>query len=164
MEGGMNLNLFLFILAGLLVALFAVLIWTIRNTARRIEDLKRGQAEEQAADDRALNLMQNQIGQLTTQINQQLQNMSGQFQKTTGSIGSTLGDVKQDLGRMEAATKQVLDKARDIASLQDLLRAPKFRGGMGELFLGDLLAQILPPAHYSLQYRFKSGEAVEIRH
>ncbi len=157
----MNLNLFLFILAGLLVALFAVLIWTIRNTARRIEDLKRGQAEEQAADDRALNLMQNQIGQLTTQINQQLQNMSGQFQKTTGSIGSTLGDVKQDLGRMEAATKQVLDKARDIASLQDLLRAPKFRGGMGELFLGDLLAQILPPAHYSLQYRFKSGEAVD---
>ncbi|MGB2908729.1 MAG: DNA recombination protein RmuC [Candidatus Aminicenantaceae bacterium] len=161
MEGGINLNLFLLILAALLVALFAVLVWTIRNTARTIEDLKRGQAEDQASDDKVLNLMQNQIGQLTTQINQQLHNMSSQFQKTTGDIGGTLGDVKKDLGKMEAATRQVLEKAQDIANLENLLRAPKFRGGLGELFLGDLLAQILPPAHYSLQYRFKSGEIVD---
>ncbi len=157
----MNLNLFLFILAGLLVALFAVLVWAIRNTAHKIEDLKRGQAEEKASDDRALTLMQNQIGQLTNQINQQLHNMSSQFQKTTGDIGGTLGDVKKDLGKMETATKQVLEKAQDIANLENLLRAPKFRGGLGELFLGDLLSQILPPAHYTLQHRFKSGEVVD---
>jgi DNA recombination protein RmuC len=161
MESGMNLNLFLLILTGLLVALFAVLVWTMRSTARRIEDLRRGQSEDKAADDKALNLMQNQIGQLTQQINQQLHNMSSQFQKTTGDIGGTLGDVKKDLGKMEKATEQVLETAKDIANLENLLRAPKFRGGMGELFLGDLLAQILPPAHYNLQHRFKSGEAVD---
>ncbi len=157
----MNLNLFLFLLAGLLVALFAVLVWTIRNTARKIEDLKQTQAQGKTADNQALNLMQNQMGQLTHQINQQLHNMSSQFQKTTGDIGGALGDVKKDLGKMEAATQQVLDKARSIADLENLLRAPKFRGGLGELFLGDLLAQILPPAHYSLQHKFKSGEMVD---
>ena len=161
MDLGLNLNLFLFILAGLLVALFAVLVWTIRNTARKIEDLKQTQAEGTTADQQALNLMQNQMGQLTQQINQQLHNMSSQFQRTTGDIGGALGDVKKDLGKMEAATQQVLEKARSIADLENLLRAPKFRGGLGELFLGDLLAQILPPAHYSLQYKFKSGEMVD---
>lgn len=157
----MDLNLFLFLLAGLLLVLFAVLIWAIRSTARRIEDLRQVQADEKSSDQNALNLMQNQIGQLTQQINQQLHNMSSQFQRTTGSIGDTLGNVKKDLGRMEMVTQQVLDKAKNISNLEHLLRAPKFRGGLGELFLGDLLGQILPPAHYSLQHRFKSGEAVD---
>jgi DNA recombination protein RmuC len=105
--------------------------------------------------------MQQQIGQLTQNINFQLQNLSGQFQKTTGDIGGTLGEVKKDLGKMEVVTREVLDKARNISNLENLLRAPKFRGGLGELFLGDLLSQILPPAHYKLQYKFKSGEIVD---
>ena len=93
--------------------------------------------------------MQQQIGQLTQSINQQLQNMSSQFQKTTGDIGGTLGDVKKDLGKMEVVTREVLDKAKNISSLENLLRAPKFRGGFGELFLGDLLAQMLPSVYRS---------------
>ena len=105
--------------------------------------------------------MQQQIGQLTQNINQQLHNMSGQFTKTTGDIGTTLGDVKKDLGKMETVTQEVLDKAKNISNLENLLRAPKFRGGLGELFLGDLLAQILPPGHFELQYKFKSGEKVD---
>jgi DNA recombination protein RmuC len=156
----MSLNLFLVILAGLVLLSLLFLIYflknTLKNTSSQIEELKKSQTEN-----KSLELMQQQIGHLTKSVNQQLHNMSGQFRETTGHIGSTLGDVKKDLGKMETATKEVLDKAKSISNLENLLRAPKFRGGLGELFLGDLLAQILPPAHYSMQYKFKSGEIVD---
>lgn len=152
----MDLNLFLIIFAAVLILLFVLLLWSLKNTSTKIDEIKRSQTENQA-----LTLMQQQIGQLTQNVNQSLQNMSSQFQKTSGDIGSTLGDVKKDLGKMEAVTREVLEKAKNISNLENLLRAPKFRGGFGELFLGDLLAEILPPAHYNLQYQFKSGETVD---
>jgi DNA recombination protein RmuC len=152
----MNVNLFIILFSAALIILFIFLIWFLKRTTSKIDEIKTARSENQA-----LNLMQQQIGQLTQNINQQLQNMNSQFQKTTGNIGTTLGDVKKDLGKMEEVTREVLDKAKSISSLESLLRAPKFRGGFGELFLGDLLAQILPPAHYQLQYKFKSGEMVD---
>jgi len=83
------------------------------------------------------------------------------LQTTTGRIDDRLADVKKDLGEVAQATRQVYDLARDISQLEEMLKAPKFRGGLGELFLGDLLTQILPPSGFSLQHRFKSGEAVD---
>ena len=152
----MNVNLILILIFAALFILFIILFWSLKRTSSRFEELKKSQQENQA-----LSLLQQQIGQLTQTINQQMQSMSSQYQKTTGDIGQTLGDVKKDLGKMEEVTREVLEKAKDISSLESLLRAPKFRGGIGELFLGDLLAQILSPSHYDLQYKFKSGEKVD---
>jgi len=156
----MDMNILLLIIIGAaavgLLIFLSSLLRSLKTTSGHIEDLKRSQAENPA-----LSLMQQQIGQLTQQVNQQLQSMSSQFQKTTGDIGQTLGNVQGHLGKVEVTTREVLDKARSIAGLEDLLRAPKFRGGIGEFFLGDLLGQILPQACFSLQHRFKSGEKVD---
>ncbi|MBM3285463.1 MAG: DNA recombination protein RmuC [Candidatus Aminicenantes bacterium] len=154
---------FFFIMAMIaLIFLFVFLFFlarSLKKTSAQLEEVRRAQAEGQAAA--ALALMQQQIGQLTQQMNQQLQSMSLQFQKTTGDIGQSLGHVQSHLGKVEVVTREVLEKAKTISGLDDLLRAPKFRGGMGEFFLADLLAQILPPSYYVLQHRFKSGEKVD---
>ena len=70
------------------------------------------------------------------------------------NIFETLGDVKR-------ATTTVADQAREFTSLQDLLRAPKARGGIGEAMLEELLRQVLPPQSYATQHRFKSGMIVD---
>lgn len=70
------------------------------------------------------------------------------------SIFDTLGDVRR-------ATTTVAEQAGQFSSLQDLLKPPKARGGLGEAMLEELLRQILPPSSYTIQHRFRSGTIVD---
>jgi DNA recombination protein RmuC len=77
------------------------------------------------------------------------------------STGKVVREVQRSLGEVDASVKGVSQITRDIRALQDILKAPKLRGGLGEFFLGDLLAQVFPPSQYTLQYGFASGERVD---
>jgi DNA recombination protein RmuC len=104
---------------------------------------------------------QNILQKVNTDFTQTLQNVDKNVNSRLDNAAKAIKDVYGRLGEVQASTKQVNDVAKDIASLQEILRAPKIRGGMGELFLSDLLKQVLPPSRYELQYRFKSREAVD---
>jgi len=96
---------------------------------------------------------------------QRLKEQSDILSKTVGErIADTtkvFGDVKERLGELTQRTEQIQELGKGILSLQEILRAPKLRGGFGELLLERLLADTLPRDSYSLQYRFRSGETVD---
>jgi DNA recombination protein RmuC len=50
---------------------------------------------------------------------------------------------------------------RSVAEVQELLRIPRLRGTIGELWLEELLRQVLPSGLYQLQHSFRSGERVD---
>ncbi len=130
-------------------------------------------------DPQALALLQQQVdslrgqmgeslSQLTSQVNHQLASITQQLQATTGQIGERLdsaskavSDVRQNLGELSKATERVFEIGKDISALQDILRPPKLRGGLGELFLENILNQILQPEYYTMQYGFRSGSKVD---
>jgi DNA recombination protein RmuC len=109
-----------------------------------------------------------QLSQLTTQLNDRLRESLDVVQRSQASVGERLdntarvvGDVQRGLGELREATAKVFDVGRSVSQLHDILRAPKLRGGLGEFFLADLLTQVLPAEHVTLQHGFKSGERVD---
>jgi len=105
---------------------------------------------------------------ISSQVNERLMQMNLSLQEANKVIGQNLGttanifgDIQGKLGELKKTNEQVYEISKDISSLQELLRAPKFRGQMGETFLENLLSQVLPRDHYEVQYRFKTGDAVD---
>ena len=77
------------------------------------------------------------------------------------SSRSSYAQISHTLGGLAMAAQQMVEVGNKVSSLEDLLRPPKLRGGMGETLLAELLAQILPQKAYELQHRFASGERVD---
>ena len=132
---------------------------------KETESLRRDLQESMNSN---MSLVNQQLSNVTSQVNEQLKNVTSQVQTSTGQINDRMdnaakvvGEVSKSLGALGEATKQVFDVGKDIASLQEILKAPKLRGELGEFFLGDLLSQILPKENYQLQYTFKSGARVD---
>jgi len=172
----------------LLALTVLILLWLVLQSQKKTSDPSisllqqevqslRGQLSDamiksqDAVNHQLVHIMQqvnSQLGQVTSQVNTRLGQVTDQLPKSTGDLNTRLdnaakvvSDVSKGLGGLSEATKKVFEVGKDIASLQEILRSPKLRGGLGELFLGELLAQILPPAHFTLQHRFKSGEVVD---
>ena len=111
--------------------------------------------------------MMEQMNEVRRQVDLRLRENAEILQKSNKNIGERLDSaarvvntVTDKLGRLEEANKRIYDVGKDIASLQEILRAPKLRGNLGEQFLGDLLSNI-PKEMYRLQYTFKNGKTVD---
>jgi DNA recombination protein RmuC len=102
-----------------------------------------------------------QVNERLNQMNQSIQEANKIIGQNLGSATTVFGSVEEQLGKLEETNKQIIAISKDISSLQELLRAPKFRGAMGETMLENLLSQVLPKEHYDMQYRFKSSDAVD---
>ncbi len=132
-----------------------------------------------APADPALPLMQQQIENLRTQVAQslsqnatllqsQLESVSKGIQNSSVDVNQRLdnaaklfGELRGQLGQLSQANTQIQSMMKDVSSLQDILRPPKLRGGMGEVLLENLLREILPPEHYAMQHHFRSGTIVD---
>jgi DNA recombination protein RmuC len=81
-------------------------------------------------------------------------------EKVAGSL-AVFGDVRERLGELTKRTKDIEEVGKSISSIQEALRAPKFRGEFGELGLEVLLSNCLPRGSYALQHHFRNGEIVD---
>jgi DNA recombination protein RmuC len=140
----------LYVLVGVTLAgVVAVLLFLIRQNAR---------ADEPSQG--AL-MLQQQLSSLQQRLDAFGQSVTQNLQQSTASMNTRLDKAAGVIGDLREKVGQIHEVGRAAQELVHIMRAPKLRGGMGELFLGDLLAQILPREHYEMPHRFKSGDAVD---
>ncbi len=167
-------------LVGALFVAFVLLAWML---LRQIESARRQAREGQDAvrkevGDLALGV-KDEIGGLQQRVATELKSVSGEVtrqlqegmkliqgaQTTMGqrldSAAKVVGEVQGSLGKLGEATQRVVEVGKEIQGLEQILKSPKVRGGLGETLLAELLAQMLPREHYALQHPFKSGEKVD---
>ncbi len=108
-----------------------------------------------------------QLAALSSQVQQRLDVLDRSMRDTTGQVNTRLDnaavvirDVTAKMSELSKSSQQIYEVGKDISTLQQILKAPKLRGIMGELFLGNLLDQVVPE-NYELQHRFCSGETVD---
>jgi DNA recombination protein RmuC len=138
-------------LAGLLAVLGRALL---RELGSLRVDAGTQLAERNAEVDRHLQgiveTMDRRLAELDTKVDRRLE-----------SASQTTSRIHERLGKVDEATTQMLERAKDLARLEQALRPPKARGGFGELLLENLLRDRLPPSAYEMQYTFDSGERVD---
>tara|TARA_X000001036_G_C20571840_1_gene762984 strand:+ start:88 stop:1197 length:1110 start_codon:yes stop_codon:yes gene_type:complete len=85
------------------------------------------------------------------------ENMQKQFE----SSNKVITEVTRELEKIKGTNEQVLGFANQMKTLEKILSNQKQRGILGEIQLENLLANVLPPELFQMQYHFKNGETVD---
>lgn len=168
----MSIEIILFLVSILIALICFFILW--KKFESEIKKLSEAQKNDPASQILAQwmtetkGTLDSRLQEVRGNIDDMRKTLAEQLQSTNKTIGDRLdnaakvfGDVQRRLGEVQKSTEQVYETAKDLRKLEEILHAPKLRGGIGEFLLGDFLSQILPPKSYTLQYSFKSGVQVD---
>jgi DNA recombination protein RmuC len=142
----------------LVAALTAAAAWAARVLRAELGSLRTESAThlaERTAD------VDRRLATVAEAVDRRLSDLDVKVDRRLETANRTTTAIHERLGKVDSAAAQMLDRAKDLARLEQALRPPKARGGFGELLLENLLRDTLPASAYTMQYTFDSGDRVD---
>jgi len=170
-------------IVAVVVALAAV-IWAMRvASARSQPDVQSVRADLtsafgaqlqslQAGVQASLNSVMTDVGNRLDAINRQvaerlnenataLRSGTKEVNDRIAGVQSTFAGLQRQVGEMTEQARQLGELSRTVSDLQNVLSAPKLRGGFGEVQLETLLEMVFAREQFAMQYRFPSGDQAD---
>ena len=116
---------------------------------------------QKKSGDQSLILLQNQINEISRTLDNKLGESTRFIQRQFGESTKIIKEITRELTKVGEGQKQVVDIAKQLDNLQDILKNPKQRGMLGEYFLKNLLENVFSPGQFQMQYEFKDGSVVD---
>ena len=101
------------------------------------------------------------LNKINCTLNQKLSEVRSDVAQHLNTSQTTLSGISENLTELKNTSEKIQETGKDIQSLQDILKPPKLRGEIGQIFLENILSQVLPQNHFQTQYRFQNGNIVD---
>ena len=145
------------------VALLGALLWLLFRRSREPDAARRIEALfcEVAAARQASESVDRRFDEMRRAVEERVGGVEQTVALGQSKVSDHLGEMREKIGRVFEASQRIEKLATEITRLEDLLKPPKLRGTLGETFLEQALAQVLPPRSWTMQYRFPDGVVVD---
>lgn len=139
-----------------------IFVELLNNLRTEVHDTSNKTRQEiQDINDKNRLEVQKQLERVNQQLTEGMMASSKTLQNQFKQSSDIIKEVTSKLTKLDETNKQVVSFAEQMKSLENILTNPKQRGILGEYFLETLLANVLPPNQYKMQYPFKGGEIVD---
>lgn len=132
---------------------------------RQLESLKTLQESLQSTLTQARDELNRRVDALTQNTDQRLKEISGQVEKrlTQGFEKTTeaFTNVIKRLALIDEAQKRITELSSNVIGLQEILADKRSRGAFGEVQLANLVRNVMPEDHVSLQHSLSNGKRVD---
>lgn len=131
---------------------------TLQSVASTQADLPRVLAEARAGQ--AADFTQN-LASFANMVSGQIDAGQERVGQRLADAGDLISDVRERLGQLSVSARRIEELGAGVNEVHELLRVPKLRGALGEVWLEEMLQQIVPADMYATQFAFPTGERVD---
>jgi DNA recombination protein RmuC len=154
----LSLQTFL-LLAFLIGGVVAFLVYFFSNQIKGLKEELKGDENQVLVE--WLKDMKLSVDKSSDVMGEQLKQQRDSMDRQTKLIWERLESAQEVIRNVHKQIGGIEEFGKDIKDLSNVLKSPKLRGGLGEQFLYEILANTLPADLYKTQYKFRDGSVCD---
>jgi len=147
------------LLAFLIGGVVAFLVYFFSNQIKGLKEELKGDENQVLVE--WLKDMKLSVDKSSDVMGEQLKQQRDSMDRQTKLIWERLESAQEVIRNVHKQIGGIEEFGKDIKDLSNVLKSPKLRGGLGEQFLYEILANTLPADLYKTQYKFRDGSVCD---